>query len=783
MPPSRPWQFTDPPSPSASLREAVGGHPLVTCLLAQRGIVDPARARAFLDPALYSPASPYALPGMTEAEGLLRETIAQGGRIRIWGDLDADGHTATAVLQEALAAAGADVDYALPSPQEGHGLHRRAVEEALQDEIALLITCDTGIGDGDMVQVGVEAGLVVIVTDHHDLPEALPPAQAVVNPKMLQADHPLYALSGVGVAYMVAQALLPGAEHEARLEAMLDLVALGLVADRASQVDDVRYLIQRGLAVMRRGQRMGIAALAQVAGFDLAHASEHEIGYYLAPRLNAAGRLADSESVVQLLLTENSTEAERWAGRIEALHQDRRARVEAALAQAEALWARDPERTTAPAIILESESWESGVLGVVASRLVARHDRPAILIAHRPGLPSTASARSVEGVDIHEAIAAGRQFLLREGGHPMAAGFSIERELVPAMRSALKSHLAQVERPEPEAQPLMIDAELRWGEIDLDLARDVDRLAPFGTANPQPLLALLGARFERHEKLGSDPESDHARLHLSGADDQPLQVVWFHAQELPQPGEPIDVALRMRPSYWRGRERLDLQLVDWRAAVSVDRKASAVWVAGRELVDLRGRKDRVAALRELRERHGDGLVIWAEGLERRPEGALTRWEMAGRSATALAIAAAPPSPEALRSVLANLAPQLVWVLQPQPLPEPTVPETLRQVAGMLRVALRDHSGRIDLPRMAARLGLSEAAILLALREIEVRGEIALREADGELIASRAGAVKRATRSPEQMKALRQTLTAALRETHAYRQDWATLPLEMLLAEE
>ncbi len=234
---------------------------------------------------------------------LLKEAIERERAIRVWGDFDADGQTSTAVLVEALAAAGgsgpgaprssragARVDYRLPGRDEGHGLRRRAVDEALSDGVSLMITCDTGIGENEAIEYGVSRGLLMVVTDHHDLPETLPPAHAIVDPKVLPEDHALRELSGVGVAYMVARALLePGGEET--LAGMLDLVALGLVADVSRQVGDVHHLVQRGLGRLRRTTRPGLQALMQAAGLDPLALDEQDIGFKLGPRLNAAPRI------------------------------------------------------------------------------------------------------------------------------------------------------------------------------------------------------------------------------------------------------------------------------------------------------------------------------------------------------------------------------------------------------------------------------------------------------------------------------------------------------------
>jgi single-stranded-DNA-specific exonuclease len=675
-------------------------------------------------------------------------------------------------------------------------LHPRAIDEALCDDISLLITCDTGIGEAEVVERGVASGLTIIITDHHDLPPRLPPAQALVDPNMLPADHALRELSGVGVAYMVARALLEGAGHASLLEEMLDLVALGLVADVARQVKDVRYLIQRGLVALRRTRRPGLEALVRAAGLELAHLNELDISFQLGPRLNAAGRLADSELALRLLLTHDVDEAQRLAGKLEALNRDRQARTEAVVMEIEDHLRRDPELARKPAIILDGEGWEIGVLGLVATDLARRHDRPAILIAHREGGPSAASARSVEGVDIHEAILSQREHLLREGGHPMAAGFSIERGNVPVFRRGLWHWMLHEAPPRKAALGLPVDAEVPWEEVDLPLAHEIARLAPFGAGNPRPTLMTGSGTLIRAEDLSRTRETAHRRLFLDDDSGRPLRLIWFDAGEMPAVGERLDVAFNLSTTYWRGEEHLQLELVDWRPTASKLGEALSELVAGREVVDWRSAGAAEQLLARLRADYGERLLVWAEGLPNRVEGPCVRHELVGRRAAILAVLTPPAGPEELRWVLAEVQPQMLYLLPPRDVAEPAPAEFLGQVAGMLRLALREHGGHIDTLRMAARVGARQAAVVAALRGLEALDKVSLRHEAGQLRAylsqeappepelsaggSAEGEAEYLTNRQSAKEQARSALLYLLRETRAYRRAYRTLPLAALL---
>ena len=782
------WQFREPVETPPDLLALVEGHPLVARLLAQYGLTDPQRVRAFLDPAYYTPTSPYALPGMAEAVACVRQSIAQGKRIRIWGDFDADGQTATAILFEALSALGAQVDFRLPLRHEGHGLHPRVIYEAIQEGIGLLITCDTGTGDLESAEIAHRAGLALIITDHHDLGASLPKARAFLNPKVLKADHPLRELAGAGVAYLLAKALLEGTPHEGVIAGVLDLVALGLIADVAAQVNEVRYLCQLGLAALRATARPGLAALMALAHVDQATLTERDISYQLGPRLNAVGRLADAAEVVELLLMRDPARAQALAEKLEALNLDRRLHTEMLMRRVLDRLEAEPELLRQGALVVEGEDWEPGVLGLVAGDLARRYQRPTILIAHRPNQPSVASARSVEGVDIHEAIAAQGDLLLREGGHPMAAGFTIARENVPAFRARLLEYLRAKAITAPPPEPVLwIDAHVPPHELTLDLARALGKLAPHGPLNPRPTFMVAQATMLRAEDVRRDQQSAHRHLYLDLGLEEPTRFTWFNAGPLPEADERIDVAFYIGVDAWKGHESLLLEVVDWRPASAQVEIPTPPLIGGREVVDWRFHADREALYAHLRAAYGDRIVWWGEGAEGLFPEAVSRLGLPEDPRPALAILTAPAGPGIMREVLARVRPQVVYILPLFPLPDETPDLFIQKVAGLLQAALRQYEGWLDIPRMASRIGAREEAVRIALQGLAARGHIALWEIEGRW---RAFAPQEA-KSPQEVKGARpvpkpslaearEALGYLLRETNAYRRAFMRDPLEGLL---
>jgi single-stranded-DNA-specific exonuclease len=761
------------------LQVAVGGHPLLARLVALRGLNDASAALAHLDPALYHPASPRELPDMGWAVDLILEARSTGAPVYVWGDLDADGITATAALVEALDRAGLPVRYGLPTRAEGHGLPERAIHEALAAGARLLVTCDTGVGENEMVSGARALGLRVIVTDHHDVPTTPAPADALLNPKVLAPGHPLAELSGVGVAHLLVQALAEAVGPAVRPDEGLDLVALGMVADLARLVDDARYLVQRGIWRIRYTARPGLRAMMGLAGVDAEHADEEDIGYQLGPRLNAAGRLTDPLLGARLLLSHDEDEAAALAAEIEGLNRERRARSEAAVAAAEEIIRRDPELARAPAVWVEGQAWEGGVIGLVASALARRYDRPAIVVAHRADGVSTASARSVEGIDIHAAIVAQSDLLLREGGHPMAAGFSLPRERLGEFRRRLFERVREALAARPAEPPLAIDAALSPDAVTLDLARDLARLGPYGPGNPHPVLAVHGLTVARIEG-GAEGPGGVRRLYAADEAGVTLRVTCFGAPALPAEGERIDLAILLRARHWRGRERLEVRLVDWRRAEGPSVAAPATLLGDLEVLDWRADpRPPDELLSDLSVRLGEEVLVWAEG-PARPEGSRTRADLAALRAGALAVATAPPDRQTLRETIAAVRPRVLVLLPPGDSPAPDAHAFVQQVAGMLQVALRQHAGRIDTVRMAARVAARPAAIVAALRLLEAEGVITLAyAADGSLLARPAQGGNGA--EPARRLEARRVLEALLAETAAFRRAYRTEPPAALLA--
>jgi single-stranded-DNA-specific exonuclease len=525
-----------------ALAQALRISEVTASVLARRGYGDPERAHAFLAAELRAH-DPFLLGAMDAACEAIRGAIAAGRRICVHGDYDVDGICATAVAVDALTRLGADVGWHLPSRfVEGYGLAAETLARLASDGYGLVLTVDCGITAVEEVEHAKALGLEVVVTDHHQPGERLPDCPVVAT---RPSEYPFPELCGTGVAFKLAEAL--GVADDS----LLDLVALATVADVVPLLDENRGLVSAGLRRLARTQRPGLVALMRTSGVDPATVDAGAIGFRLAPRINAAGRLGHPGTALELLLTSDPEAGRRLAAELESLNRDRQAVEEAILREATRRIADWPEaKRRSRAYVLWGEEWHEGVIGIVASRLVERFNRPVVLIAG--GAEAwKGSGRSIPSFDLHAGLAACAAELERFGGHRAAAGLSILPDRVEAFADAFAEHAAATLGDE-DLRPLVeADAVVAGHELTLDLCEELERLAPFGLGNPG--VTLLAPACELSE-LAPVGEGKHLRLAVTAGRVRSGAIAFGQGGQVDRLRRPglWDVAFRLQANRWNG---------------------------------------------------------------------------------------------------------------------------------------------------------------------------------------------------------------------------------------
>ena len=530
-----------------ALAEELGVSETTATVLVRRGLDEPDAARGFL--AAEPPAhDPHTLGDMAVAVERIRAAVAAGERICVHGDYDVDGISATAVAVLVLRELGANVEWRLPSRfEEGYGLAAETIERLAEDGVDLVLTVDCGITAVDEVRRAQELGLDVIVTDHHRPGETLPDCPVVAT---RPSAYPCVDLCGTGVVYTLARALL-GGDHPA-VARLLDLVALATIADVVPLVDENRALAAAGLRALARTSRPGLQELMRSARVDPATVDATSVGFRLAPRINAAGRLGRPDLALELLLTDDRATARELAGTLEDLNRERQGVEERILREAVAAVEAWPAETRARrGYVLWNEGWHEGVIGIVASRLVERFHRPVVLIA-RSGEGWKGSGRSISDFDLHGGLAACAEHLERFGGHRAAAGLTIAEEQLDGFAAAFGRHADQA-LADVDLRPLTtVDAIVPAGALTLDLAQELDRLAPFGLGNPEPTLLVASIEATGASTVG---EGKHLRFRVrQQGRDGGSAIAFGQGSQLDrlQPPGRFDVAFRLKENRWNG---------------------------------------------------------------------------------------------------------------------------------------------------------------------------------------------------------------------------------------
>ena len=547
------------------LSRETGYTPLTAAVLSARGIDTPQAAADYLSCDVRGLHDPFGLTDMDKAVEVVREVIDRGEKMVVYGDYDVDGITATCTLVDYLRSKGAKCEYYIPNRlTDGYGLTRPAMEQLYEQGTRLLITVDSGITANEEIAVARELGMQVVITDHHECHENLPDAQAVVDCKRTDDTYPFSSLAGVGVAFKLICAL--EGDTLSMLDRYADLVALGTVADVMSLTGENRTIVRLGLEALRRTGRPGLRALLHEAGLDERPLTATAIGYTLAPRINASGRMGCASLAGELLLTDDPARGEELSRALCDLNRERQA-IEAEIytecqAMAEAL--PQPQRH---ALVLAGEQWHQGVVGIVASRLAEKYSCPAFMICLQDG-KGKGSCRSFAGFNLFAALERCAPLLEGFGGHALAAGFTIREGNIPAFAAAMNDYVCACTGGEEMVSALDIDGELDdVGLLTLEGVEGLELLEPYGAGNPKPVFSLSGCLVSAVNEVGG---GRHLKLKLT-ASGRSFDAIFFSATAEEAgvgPGDRVDVAFTPQINEYRGWRSVQLQLCDLRPALT-----------------------------------------------------------------------------------------------------------------------------------------------------------------------------------------------------------------------
>lgn len=556
---------SSPPS-TLAMAEELSVSPLIVEILWNRGLETVEDMDKFLSPLLRHMASPSEIPGLTKAAETLAKGFEEGKTLAVWGDYDVDGITATAVVKQFLGMRGIDIMYHLPNRmEEGYGMNVPGVERLAEDGAQMLLTVDCGISDIEPVVRARELGMVVVLTDHHMPGDELPSAHAICNPR-LEEGGPFADLAGVGVAFMLMVALnklLPGEPADVR--PLLDLVALGTVADVVRLTGQNRILVKNGLLLVKEAKRPGMAALKVVSDYKRQdELGAGQIGFNLAPRINAAGRMGDPSKALDLLLADDFDTAMPIAEELNSINMERRRQEQEisdeAFAQAETM-------KHMPGLVLFSEHWHPGIIGIVASRVVEKYYRPTLILCapeNGDGMLK-GSGRSISEFDLFEGLKAISPILNGYGGHRQAAGMSLLPEKLQALRDQFNEQVVAQIGPKPLTATLKLDHELAFSNINNTLLKELEMLQPFGVGNPEPVFASKPVLVAEHRAFGRDRE--HVTLVLSDEETGARLPgkAWRMGNTLTRAvqGRVLRIAFTPKIDTFRGISKIDLRIRDW----------------------------------------------------------------------------------------------------------------------------------------------------------------------------------------------------------------------------
>jgi single-stranded-DNA-specific exonuclease len=569
------WIMNQPNfSDTQNISRDAGCHPVIATILGKRGMVSKKEIAEFLSPSLDQIRSYNTLIDLPKAVHRIAEAIIQHERIMVFGDYDVDGITSTVLLYDFLKNAGAQVSYYIPDRiSEGYGLNKKQIEKiAIPRGIHLILTADCGSGSYDAIDYANEAGIDVIVTDHHRISDTLPDALATINPKRCDCPSDLGLLAGVGVAFCLIVSLRKhlreiyfwDQKSQPNLKEYCDLVALGTISDIVPMIKENRILTKNGIDVINDKPRPGIKALIDIAGIKKPYIDSDDIAYRIGPRINAAGRMDHAELGVELLLTKDMDIAVQVAEKLNSLNAMRQKEETLIVNHINKFLKDEPGTLEKRALIISSHDLHEGVLGIVASRLMEKYHRPTIIISFKEGV-GKGSCRSIPGINLYDALEACSGYLEKYGGHSMAAGIQIKSEKYVLFKNAFEETIAGMTENTATEPCLEIDYELNFDMITDRLVDELSALQPYGPQNPEPIFASKHIEIVFSKIIGQNHRKIMIKQRNSSIASPVLSAMWFHADHDHLNKKYFkEMAYKLRKNYWNGNHSIQLIIEDIR---------------------------------------------------------------------------------------------------------------------------------------------------------------------------------------------------------------------------
>lgn len=542
-------------------------HRIVSCILMSRHILTPDDANKYLNPSLNNLHNPFLMKDMQKAVQRLIKAIYHREKIVVYGDYDADGVTSVVVLLKFLMEIGHDASYYIPDRiTEGYGLNNPAIDRMKADDVKLIVTVDCGISDHEQISYARTLGIDTIVLDHHEVPNSLPDAVAIIDQNRKECAFPFKHLAAVGIVFNFLIALRGKLRNEGfwetrkypNLREYLDLVALGTIGDICPLIDENRIFTKIGLDLITEGKRVGLQALKEICGIDTQVIDSGKASFCLIPRINAAGRVALAKEAVQLLLTDNIDDARRIAQSLEHYNRRRQTMERAIFNEILEEIKINLEPKNVRSLVFSSDKWHPGVIGIVASKLVDRFNRPTILISIKDGI-GKGSGRSIANFNIYLGLKKCDSLLLSYGGHRYAAGISIKEEDIKEFSRMLEENISKEINLSEFVSQTNIDAMCNLNDINHELISQIGRLAPFGSGNPEPVLCVKNITLTSQSVVGNN----HLWMRLTG-DGVSYNSIWFNKGYLIDflPGSDIDIAFTPHINSWNGAYDIQLKMKD-----------------------------------------------------------------------------------------------------------------------------------------------------------------------------------------------------------------------------